>query len=60
MATTIQEIGDMADTMDNLVAATQMKLPAEFHLQQLKGNLIEMSAQIKEYYVAMTGENPWD
>jgi len=56
----IEELGLQADSLDNLVAGFNLPFPAEFHVEQLKKILPEISQKIKDYYEATTGENPWE
>lgn len=56
----VEEIGRLADTADNYIAATSLPLPASFHVEQLKAGLKDISARLKQIYVNVTGENPWE
>lgn len=60
MADNFDELGRQADRLDNLVAGIAMPLPPQFHLDQLTEILPDISAQIKAFVVAHTGEDPWD
>lgn len=53
------KVGDIADSMDNILAATELVLPAEMHKEQMKLKIEEWSRQLKAIYVEVTGENPW-
>jgi len=57
----LDEIGQIADTLDNLTAAMKgMKnLPAETHLKILKEAIPEASLRLKKAVIAETGEDPW-
>jgi hypothetical protein len=55
----LNELGEVADEIDNFVGATQLAMPPAFHLQQLQRALPELSAKIKALVVAIGGENPW-
>lgn len=57
--TNIEEIGKLADTADNLLAAMNLPVSPKIHLEGLKGNLNQMSAKLKEIYQNVTGHNPW-
>lgn len=57
--TNMEEVGRLADEVDNYLAATNLPMPAAFHLEQLKAGLKGMSAKLKEIYTAVSGENPW-
>lgn len=55
----VEEIGEMADTMDNLSAASKLPIPSDVHIKQLRVHIEEASAKLKKIYSAITGENPW-
>lgn len=55
----IDEIGELADKADNLIAATNIPLRPEMHVSCLKDGLKEISEALKQYYIEQTGENPW-
>lgn len=52
-------IGRLADTCDNVVQASYLPMPADFHLAQLRIAIREMSKNLKALHVDITGENPW-
>jgi len=54
-----EKIGQLADSIDNAIAARQLPLPPAMHLEQSERMMRDWSKQLKEIYVAMTGENPW-
>lgn len=55
-----EKIGELADRLDNLLAATNLPLSPEFHLRQVKVGLEEISKELKAIYKEITGESPWD
>lgn len=55
----IEKLGKTADQIDNLMAATQIPMPPQFHLDQLVNSFTELSGEIKELYEKLEGENPW-
>ena len=57
---TVDNLGELADKADNLVAASEIPLPAKIHIEQLVIGLREMSATLKSYVIEQTGENPWE
>ena len=61
MNVNLDEIGQVADTLDSLVAAMNglTHLPAETHLGILKEAIPEASLRIKNAVIAETGEDPW-
>jgi len=55
----IEEIGEVADTLDNLIAAAKIPLPAEKKLQYTLESLQAQSAKLKAIFAAVSGNNPW-
>ncbi len=55
----IERLGLLADELDNLHGATQLAMPAAFHLKQLQRALPELSAKIKALVVEISGDDPW-
>lgn len=56
----LDQIGEIKDTIDNLIHATDLAMPAEFHLNCLKDELKQIEQTLKEIYVKESGENPWE
>lgn len=52
-------LGEMADSMDSVLAATELQLPCEMHKEQLTRKIGEWSKRLKELYQRCTKENPW-
>jgi hypothetical protein len=52
-------LGEQADRIDSLVAGLVMPLPAQFHLDQLREILPDISNRIKRLVVQTSGEDPW-
>jgi hypothetical protein len=55
----LKKLGELADSIDNILAGTELPLPAEFHLEQTKAKMLEWSIELKAMYCAISGENPW-
>lgn len=55
-----EEFGDIIDRIDNLLGALELPMPAEFHVNQIKSELGEMSEDLKRIYIEEEGENPWE
>jgi hypothetical protein len=55
----IEKVGQLSDTIDNLLHAMQLPLPPQMHLSSLKGNLESVRDELREIYTEETGENPW-
>jgi hypothetical protein len=56
----LENIGLEVDKIDNLLAGYNLPLGAEFHLEQTKTILQEISLSIKKALLAETGVNVWD
>ena len=56
----MEELGKASDTIDNLLGAMQLPLPAQLHLDQLRRSLPEIRDTMRRVYVERTGDNPWD
>ena len=56
----METIGQQADTLENLLAATTIPMPPEFHLKMLRQSIPDVIELLKKSVVTVTGENPWD
>ena len=55
-----EQLGQLADKIDNLVSAMELPFPVNIHLNALKGSLPEISDELKKIVKDETGENPWE
>lgn len=55
----IDTIGELADTCDNNVEASRLPIPAETHVEMLRGALEEISRQLKNIYKDVAQDDPW-
>jgi hypothetical protein len=55
----LEELGQLADEIDNLVGAMDLPMPAVFHVEQLKKLLPGISTKIKALVVSVGGDDPW-
>lgn len=55
----LEVLGKLADQAENYAAASKLPMPPSFHVEQLREGLYDMARQIKDLYVALSGENPW-
>ena len=55
-----EKLGQLIDSIDSLVHGLNIPMSAEFHIQQLKSILPEKVKELKESFVEIAGENPWD
>lgn len=53
-------LGQLIDSLDSLAHALKMPLPPQMHVEQLGIALPEKVKRLKEVFVEITGENPWD
>ena len=54
------EFAEVIEKIDNLLAAMEIPVPAEFHVNQMKRELREVSDKLKQIYVEEEDENPWE
>jgi hypothetical protein len=57
--TNAERLGQLADTVDNLIHALQLTVPTDLHLKGIRGNLPDVLHEIQSIYRDETGENPW-
>ena len=55
-----ETLGQLIDSLDNLAHALKIPMPPQMHVEQLSVALPEKVKQLKEVFVEITGENPWD
>lgn len=55
-----EALGVLIDEIDNLAHALKLPLPAEMHVEQIRIALPAKVKKIKEIYVEITDENPWN
>ena len=53
------EFAEVIEKVDNLLGAMEIPMPAEFHVNQMKRELREVSDKLKQIYVEEEDENPW-
>jgi hypothetical protein len=54
-----EQLGRLADRVDNLAHALQLPMPAAMHVAQLRAALPEIRDALRLIYTAETGEDPW-
>ncbi len=55
-----EKLGQLIDSIDSLAYALNIPASPEFHIKQLKSLLPEKVKKLKESFIEITGENPWD
>lgn len=55
-----ENLGRLIDRLDNLRYGLDIPMGAQFHVDQLKVILPEITAEFKKQFVEITGENPWE
>jgi hypothetical protein len=55
-----EQLGVLIDEIDNLAHALNFPLPPQMHVDQLKAALPEKVNRLKELFVKISGEDPWD
>lgn len=56
----LEKLGETADQIENILAATNIPMPAQFHLEQFKSILPDIMESLREIYKSESGENPWE
>lgn len=53
-------LGQDIESLDNLTHALLLKMPPEFHVQQLKDALPKLVEKFKNHYADAFGWDPWE
>lgn len=54
------EFAEIIERIDNLRGALEIPMSVEFHINQMKRELKEVSDKLKRIYVEEEDENPWE
>ncbi len=60
MENKFEQLGVLIDEIDNLAHALNLPIPDNIHVEALKKSLPEKVAKLKEIFIEITGENPWE
>ena len=55
----VDEIGEVADTCDNLIHSAKLPLPPDLHLVALLANLRIIRDKLREIVAGEKGYDPW-
>ena len=55
-----EKLGQLIDSIDSLAHGLNIPMPADFHIEKLKTILPEKVKELKELFIEITGENPWE
>jgi hypothetical protein len=55
----LERIGKLIDEVDNLLAATELPVSPQIHLNGLINGLTELQKELREIYLAAGGEDVW-
>lgn len=55
-----EKIGELKDKVDNLLGSMELPMSADFHVKMMKSELATISNEVKNIYIGLTGDNPWD
>lgn len=55
-----EKLGQLIDSIESLACGLDIPMSADFHVEQLKKILPEKVEKLKEVFVEITGENPWE
>jgi hypothetical protein len=60
MTEEFEKLGQAIDRVDNLAHALRLNLPPQMHVDSLKNLLPDIVKELKESFVKVAGENPWE
>lgn len=55
-----EKLGQLIDRIENIQYALNLQIPAEIHLDAVRGSLPEIVKELKASFIEITGNNPWD
>lgn len=55
-----EKLGQLIDSIDSLAHGLKLSVNPQFHINQLLTILPEKVEELKEVFVEITGENPWE
>lgn len=55
-----ENLGTLIDELDSLAHGLKLNMPNELHVESMRQSLPEKVKRLKESFVEITGENPWD
>lgn len=56
----LKKLGTLIDELDSLAHALRMTIPDNLHVESMRASLPEKVEALKEAYVEIAGENPWE
>lgn len=56
---TMEVVGEVADSIENLLAAMKLPLSPTMHLDALRQSLPKLAADLRKVYIVETGDDPW-
>lgn len=56
----VEEFGQLIDSIESLSCALDLPMSAFVHLQQMKILLPKKVQELKDVFIEITGDNPWD
>ena len=60
MEDNFEKLGILIDELDNLAHALKLPLSPHIHVEQIGIALPDKVKRLKEIYIEITGDNPWD
>ena len=55
-----EKLGCLIDDLESLQCGLDLPLSATMHVEQMKISLTDKVRKLKDVFVELTGENPWD
>lgn len=56
----LEKLGELVDKADNLIAASRLAVSPAIHVEGLRGGLVEIRAALREIYIEIANDNPWE
>lgn len=60
MENKFEKLGIIIDELENISFALEIPLSAQMHIDSIKRLLPEKVEKLKEVFIEITGENPWE
>lgn len=55
-----EKLGRLIDRLDNLAHALKLNIPANVHIDAIRGSLPDIVVGMKEAFKELTGKDPWE
>lgn len=55
-----EKLGRLIDRIENIQHALALPIPPQIHIEGIKGSLPDIVKELKDSFIEITGENPWE